>query len=205
MEKNSSKKRRVSDEEMVNNVELAPMSKSLKCRSSEALDLMEERDDGEFWDFAVSDHRAEVIKKVQTTKPILVIGTSRRETEALRRWSEDKDRNEVKQRMHMDVLLSIYKEQEDSDRYFVHEQVNAASEKGKKGFHAVQNINSATMTVEAKKFKDVKKKMMNIVTNSPRIAAKIGSGTLKEEIHRGNREEGVVQASAERTEVTNGS
>ena len=78
----------------------------------------------------------------------------------------------------MDVLLSTYKEQEDSDRYFVHEQVNAASEEIKKGFHAVQNINSVTITVEAKRFKDVKKKMVKIVTNSPRIAAKIGNGTL---------------------------
>ena len=43
MEKNSSKKRSVSDEEMVNNVELAPMNKSLKCRSSDVLDLTEKR------------------------------------------------------------------------------------------------------------------------------------------------------------------
>jgi hypothetical protein len=91
----------------------------------------------------------------------------------------------VKQAVHLEFLTSLYKEQEKHERYFVHEQKNGAGEGTKRAFQRLQNLDTVTITIDPKKYKDAKKELIKIVTNSPMIASKISQGNVV--IEKGTR------------------
>ena len=60
----------------------------------------------------------------------------------------------------------------------MHEQMNGNGVELRKGFKNIQDINGITATVEAKKYKDIKLKMVKIVTNSECIASRIAGSRV---------------------------
>jgi hypothetical protein len=171
------KKRRVgessNEEDMIGTVTLAPMSKSLLVRNRDITDFTEKRQDGERWDFTIGEHRREAASSILKDQPILIIGGSR-----CRGSSGDKVRDETSHAAHIEFLLSLYKEQEKNERYFVHEQKNGSGDQIKRSFQKLQSLDTVTITIDAKKYKKIKKDMIKIVTNSPMIASKISQGNV---------------------------
>jgi hypothetical protein len=160
-------------EDMVSAITLAPMSKSLIARNCSIIDFTEKRQDGERWDFTIKEHRCEATGMFKSNQPALVIGGSKR-----RGSSGDRKLDEVTQAVHIEFLMAIYKEQEKCERYFVHEQKNDSGEGTKRAFQRLQNLDTVTITIDPKKYKDTKKKFIKIVTNSPMIASKISQGNV---------------------------
>ena len=167
------------DDVVLNAVNLAPASKNMNTRSQEVLDLTRRRADGDHWDFALGAHRSDAIEEMRRLQPLLVIGTSRHGTkmaadEAYSFNAGDAlKRRGVKEKLHMDFITAMYSDQDEKELYFVHEQMHSDRSEVKQGFRKIQDLNGITVTVEAKKYIDLKKKIVKIVTNSESISSRI--------------------------------
>ena len=163
---------------VVNAVNVAPTSRSSMTSSGEVIDTTSKRQDGDWWDFALTAHRNDAINMMRNMQPISFIGTSRHVEKDSRGSSENNRRTEeVKQGVHMEFSSHLYK-QDEEDRYFVHEQMNGNGVELRKGFKNIQDINGITATVEAKKYKDIKLKMVKIFTNNECIASRIAGSSV---------------------------
>ena len=100
-----------------------------------ALDLTcSDPDDGEPWDFDRSDKRSKARQLLRDQKPLVLVGSPMctawctwQRLNALRRDGDLVRRELARARIHLDFVVSLYREQLEGGRYFLHEHPDGAT------------------------------------------------------------------------------
>ncbi len=104
-------------------------------------------DDGEPWDFDVPGKREKARKMLREQKPLFLIGSpmctawcSWQRLNAQRRDPAVTTRELVQARVHLDFVTSLYREQHEAGRFFLHEHPQAASSWEEESIRAVREL-----------------------------------------------------------------
>ncbi len=113
-----------------------------------ALDLTcTDPEDGEPWDFDRKSKRDKALRKVREEKPIVLIGSpvctpwcSWQRINNEHRDPADVHRDMVRARIHLDFVTSLYREQIENNRFFLHEHPQASASWNEKCIKEILDI-----------------------------------------------------------------
>ena len=151
-----------------------------KLQAGEAMDLVTG------WDFSRKADRDRAVKYVETSRPLLVIGspisTMFSQLQRLSSWTAQKQRRWEEHKMHMEFVARIYKMRAEAGRLFLHEHPAQATSwelpvmktlRGRAGVHVVkgdQCMFGLTSAGERGKRSQATRRSSKFMTNSYHIA-----------------------------------
>ena len=110
------------------------MLPSLKLVPGMALDLTTEDENGDPWNFAYADRRAEARRRLAEQRPVLVIGSPActefctwKALHNVKRKPEETRRAQAEAEVHLRFVAELYRDQVEAGRYFLHEHPSTAS------------------------------------------------------------------------------
>ncbi len=173
------------------------MAEEFGLKPGLSLDLTNQDENGDAWDFNTVEMRNKAIRKIHEEQPMFVVGSPMCDPWSIAqnankgKWTQEETRERMdRARVHLDFMCRIYKIQAKAKRYYIHEHPAGASSwkeesiistmRETKAYHAIAHMCRYGMTTMENGKEKLVRKATRFMTNSKIAAEHLGKRCFNE-------------------------